>query len=131
MNMLPVRLLPGQDLREALQEALRQSGAGAAFVLQGIGSLDGVHLRMAGADSIVRLDGDHEILSLAGTLSADGPHLHMAVSDRAGTVTGGHVAPGCIVRTTAEVLIALLPGQQFTRETDAATGYAELVIRNA
>jgi uncharacterized protein len=129
MNMLPVRLLPGQDLREALQQALTQSGAGAAFVLQGIGSLDGVRLRMAGANSIVHLDGDYEILSLAGTLSAAGPHLHMAVSDPEGAVTGGHVTPGCIVRTTAEVLIALLPDKRFTREADAATGYAELVIR--
>ena len=131
MNVLPLRLLPGQDLREALQAALRASGAGAAFVLQGIGSLDGAQLRMAGANSIVRLDGELEILSLAGTLSADGPHLHMAVSGPAGAVTGGHVAPGCIVRTTAEVLLALLPGQRFTREADAATGYAELVIRDA
>ena len=131
MNMLPLRLLPGQDLREALQAALRASGAGAAFVLSGIGSLDGAQLRMAGANSIMQLDGELEILSLAGTLSVDGPHLHMVVSNQEGVVTGGHVAPGCIVRTTAEVLLALLPGQRFTREADATTGYAELVIRDA
>ena len=129
MDTLPLRLLPGQDLREALQAALRQSGATAAFVLQGIGSLDGAQLRMAGASTILRLEGEFEILSLAGTLSADGPHLHMAVSDTSGAVSGGHVAPGCTVRTTAEVLLALLPGQHFTRETDPATGYAELVVR--
>ena len=34
--------------------------------------------------------------------------------------------PGCIVRTTAEVVIALLPGWEFRRELDAATGYKEL-----
>jgi hypothetical protein len=55
----------------------------------------------------------------------------MAVSDAAGTVVGGHVAPGCIVRTTAEVLLVLLPQHRFSREPDAATGYAELVIRPA
>lgn len=130
MNLLPLRLLPGQDLRDALQDALRQSGYEAAFVLQGIGSLDGVRLRMAGAERVAHLQGEFEILTLGGTLSADGPHLHMAVSDAEGTVSGGHVAPGCIIRTTAEVLLALLPGQRFTRETDTATGYAELVIRN-
>lgn len=44
-------------------------------------------------------------------------------------VLGGHVAPGCLVRTTAEVLLALLPAWQFARESDAATGYDELVVR--
>ena len=39
------------------------------------------------------------------------------------------MAPGCIVLTTAEVLLALMPDWHFTREPDAATGYDELVIR--
>jgi hypothetical protein len=39
------------------------------------------------------------------------------------------VAPGCIVRTTAEVLLALLPEWEFAREPDALTGYDELVVR--
>jgi predicted DNA-binding protein with PD1-like motif len=39
------------------------------------------------------------------------------------------VLSGCIVLTTAEVLLALLPEWQFTREPDAATGYDELVVR--
>ncbi len=33
------------------------------------------------------------------------------------------------MRTTAELLVALLPSERYTRETDAATGFAELVIR--
>jgi predicted DNA-binding protein with PD1-like motif len=49
---------------------------------------------------------------------------------RAAFVLGGHVAPGCIVLTTAEVLLALLPDWQFTREPDALTGYDELVTRS-
>lgn len=46
-------------------------------------------------------------------------------------MTGGHVAYGCIVRTTAELLFALLPEWRFTREPDAATGYDELAICRA
>jgi predicted DNA-binding protein with PD1-like motif len=54
----------------------------------------------------------------------------MSVSDAQGRVFGGHVAPGCIVRTTAEILLAVLPGHAFSRELDAAgSGYHELVIR--
>ena len=52
-----------------------------------------------------------------------------ALSTATGQVLGGHVAAGCLVRTTAEVLLALLPDWQFTREPDATTGYDELVVR--
>jgi hypothetical protein len=33
------------------------------------------------------------------------------------------------VRTTAEVLLALLPEREFSREPDEQTGYDELVVR--
>ena len=65
------------------------------------------------------------------TVSPDGAHLHMSVSDAQGRVLGGHVARGCTVRTTAELLLVLLPGHRFSRELDSATGFAELQIRNA
>jgi predicted DNA-binding protein with PD1-like motif len=122
-------LAPGQDLRAALQAVLAQRSLTAAFVLQGIGSLSVARLRLAGASALLELRGDLEILTLAGTLSPDGPHLHMAVSDADGRITGGHVGDGCIVRTTAEVLLALLPGHRFSREIDATSGYRELVVR--
>ena len=76
-----------------------------------------------------------EILTLSGTVAAGGDktasHMHIAVSTATGQVLGGHVAPGCLVRTTAEVLLALLPDWQFTREPDAQTGYDELVVKFA
>jgi predicted DNA-binding protein with PD1-like motif len=75
------------------------------------------------------LRGDLEILTLAGSLAPDGPHLHIAVSDADGRVTGGHMGSGCVVRTTAEVLVALLPRHEFTREIDPATGFRELAVR--
>ena len=99
MKTLPIRLTPGQDLRTALEAAVLAQNCRAAFVLSGIGSLSTAVLRLAGAEQ---------------------PTVQ---------VLGGHVAPGCIVRTTAEVLLALLSDWQFTRESDAITGYDELVIR--
>jgi predicted DNA-binding protein with PD1-like motif len=125
----PVRLLPGDDLRLALQAVVVARGLSAAFVLAGIGSLRVVQLRLAGAEQPLRLSGDLELLSLTGSIAADGVHLHMSVADAEGRVLGGHVAPGCIVRTTAEVLLQLLPGWDFRREADTRTGFAELVIR--
>lgn len=118
----------GVDLRAALQAALAERAAQAACVVTGIGSLRPARLRLAGAQDAFEIEGDSEILTLAGTLSPDGPHLHMSVADAQGRVVGGHVLPGCIVRTTAELLVAWLDGWAFAREHDAATGYAELVV---
>jgi predicted DNA-binding protein with PD1-like motif len=133
LKTFPIRLTPGQDLRSALEAAMQSQNCHAAFVLSGIGSLSTAGLRFAGADQPKRLTGDLEILSLSGTLAFDGAknssHLHMALSTTTGQVLGGHVAAGCLVRTTAEVLLALLPEWQFARAPDAATGFDELVVR--
>jgi len=129
MQPLPVRIPALADLREVLAGLPALHGVGAAFVLQGIGSLSVARIRFAGAPDCTELHGDLEILSLGGSLSLDGPHLHIAVSDVAGRVTGGHMGPGCVVRTTAEVMVMLLPGHRFSREHDPATGYKELFVR--
>jgi len=126
--MLPLRLQPGDDLRRALEAAVAAQGVEAAFVVSGIGSLRPALVRLAGAAEPVRIDGDLELLSLSGSIAANGSHLHLSVADAHGRVSGGHAAFGCIVRTTAEVLLALLPGWRFSREPDAATGYAELQL---
>jgi uncharacterized protein len=129
MHAIPIRLVPGADLRDAIGQALHEQAMEAAFVLQGIGSLSVAQLRLAGAPAPTALLGDLEILTLAGTVGPDGAHLHMSVADAHGRVSGGHVAHGCIVRTTAELLLAVLPDLAFRREHDVATGYPELVIR--
>ncbi len=131
MKTLPLRLHPGDDLRRAIEAAVRAQGATAAFVLSGIGSLRPAAVRLAGADHATRIDADCELLSLAGSIAANGSHLHLSVADDQGRVVGGHAGYGCIVRTTAEVLVALLPDWHFAREPDAGTGFAELVVRPA
>lgn len=129
MNTQPLRLNPGDDLHAALQAAVRAQGQQAAFVVAGIGSLVDARMRFAAADGAFVVNGPSEILTLSGSLGADHAHLHMSVSDAQGRVFGGHVLAGCVVRTTAEVLIAWLPDWDFAREADAATGYAELAVR--
>lgn len=133
MKPFPVRLTPGQDLRASLEAAVLAQNCRAAFVLSGIGSLSTAGIRLAGAAQPTRLTENMEILTLSGTVAAGGDktgsHMHMAISTANGQVLGGHVAPGCIVLTTAEVLLALLSDWQFTREPDSLTGYDELVIR--
>ena len=46
-----------------------------------------------------------------------------------GRTVGGHLAEGCTVRTTAEVVLAADEQLLFAREHDPATGYDELVVR--
>jgi predicted DNA-binding protein with PD1-like motif len=128
MEVLPVRLSPGDDLRAALQAQVAAGSCHAGFVISGIGSLSVAQLRLAGASTLETIRGDLEILTLAVTLATDGSHLHMSIADGAGRVLGGHAGRGCVVRTTAEVLLALLPDWKFTRQTDAQTGFAELAI---
>ena len=86
-------------------------------------------MRFADVPDAVVLPGPLEIVSLSGSLSAAGAHLHVSVSDAAGRVVGGHLGYGSTVRTTAEVLLALLPNGTLTREHDPATGFNELVVR--
>ena len=129
MKPLVIRLAPGDDLRRALESAVAASDCGAAFVLSGIGSLGTTKLRLAGANEPMNVLGDVEILTLAGSIATDASHLHASEADATGRVLGGHVAYGCIVRTTAEVLLMLLPDLRFSREFDPTTGFEELVIR--
>ena len=66
-----------------------------------------------------------EILSLSGTLSPDGVHLHIAISGSSGAVIGGHLCAGSLVRTTAELVIGLLPDWRFNRVLDPAARSSE------
>jgi uncharacterized protein len=131
MQTLPLRLNPGDDLRRALEAAVAAQGCKAAFVLAGIGSLSPSKVRLAGAQSLREDSGDVEILTLSGTIAPNASHLHATLSTAGGEVFGGHVAYGCVVRTTAEVLLALLQEWEFAREPDTATGYDELTIRRS
>ena len=127
-ELQPLRLPPGADLRAALEQLSRERGV-AAFVVCGIGSLGDARLRWAGAATETAIRGPCEIVSLSGSLTQDGAHLHMAVADAQGRVRGGHVSDGNVVRTTAELLLAWLPGWNLGREFDPRTGYAELLLR--
>jgi predicted DNA-binding protein with PD1-like motif len=130
MQAHPLRLFPGDDLRAALEDVLRQVNMSAAFVIQGIGSLSVAQLRFAGNEAPTELRDDLEILTLGGSIASNGAHLHMSVADARGRVFGGHVGYGCSIRTTAEILVALLPEHRFSRERDASSGFMELAIRN-
>jgi predicted DNA-binding protein with PD1-like motif len=129
MKVVPLRLQPGDDLLQALETWMGHQQEQAGCVIGAVGSLSVAQLRFAGAAEATTIHAELEILSISGTLSADGAHLHIAISDNSGAVIGGHLCPGSLVRTTAELVVGLLPEWWFSRELDPATGYAELRIR--
>ncbi|HWA60634.1 MAG TPA: PPC domain-containing DNA-binding protein [Caulobacteraceae bacterium] len=132
MRTLAVRLTPGTDLKSALERLTEERGLRAGCVLSCVGSLASARLRMPGAageaDDIRSFDEPTEIVSLGGTMGPDGLHLHIALSRADGAVVGGHLVGGCIVRTTAELVIGELSDVEFRRLPDPATGYAELAV---
>ncbi|WP_413288555.1 PPC domain-containing DNA-binding protein [Bdellovibrio sp. HCB337] len=122
------RLKPGQDLKKELSQYCKTHQLQAATLLSGIGSLKVANLRMANANESKTLEGPFEIVSLIGTLSAHGIHLHISISDKDGKVLGGHLLDGCLIHTTAEIVLLESLDLKFDRQNDPETGYKELVV---
>lgn len=95
-----------------------------------VGCLDRLNIRLADANDYLEKEEAFEIVSITGTLSKDGVHIHISVSDKDGNTFGGHLMEGCIINTTAEVVLLELEQFEFGREFDEATGYKELTIHN-
>lgn len=123
------RLKPGDDLREALEQYVSDNAIEAAALVTCVGSLTTATLRIADESVTRTLEGPFEIVSLVGTLSVNGSHCHAAVSDREGRVLGGHLAYGCTIFTTAEIVIVALDDLVFERLEDGETGFRELFVR--
>ena len=129
LTVVALRLTPGQDLKQELAAWVQREHVDAACVLTCVGSLSVANLRYAGKPEGVALERPLEILGLVGTLGRGGLHLHLTVGDEEGQTLGGHLLDGCIVRTTAELVLGILPGLAFDREPDPETGFSELVVR--
>jgi len=123
-----LRLSPGTDIRRCLEDFAREQDIKAAVILGAVGSLSTTCLRFADRNKHTELSGKQEVLTLSGMLSDEGVHLHMSVADSNGECKGGHVVHGCIVYTTLEIAIALLPNTSFQRIFDPNTGFKELKV---
>lgn len=128
MNLYALRLSPGNDLKQMLNDLVDKNGLEAGCIITAVGSLTQAALRFAGQSETTVLTRPFEILSLSGTLSGHGLHLHMAIADGSGQTLGGHVMAGCLIRTTAEIVVGDLQQFVFRRVPDDQTGFRELVI---
>ena len=129
MQAIPIRLEPGDDLKQRIDRLAWERGWRAACVLTCAGSLQTAMIRFADQAEVTRVQGPLEIIALNGTVASfGGSHLHVAVANDKGQVVGGHLKEGSIVRTTAEIVIGIVEGFAFHREIDSRTGYPELVV---
>jgi predicted DNA-binding protein with PD1-like motif len=133
MRTLAFRLMPGTDLKAELARLTAEQALGAGCILSCVGSLSSARLRMPSgvgeAEAFRTFDEPMEILSLAGTLGPEGMHVHITLSRRDGACVGGHLVPGCLIGTTAELVVGDLPELEFRRPVDPATGYGELSVQ--
>ncbi|SEG38326.1 PPC domain-containing DNA-binding protein [Vibrio hangzhouensis] len=126
---IAVRLTRGTDLKQAIAKLVQQHQLSAGTVASCVGCLSTLHIRLANAEHRLLRQEAFEIVSLMGTLTPAHQHLHIAVADAEGKVWGGHLLEGCVVATTAELIIHQYSELAFTREFDSSTGYSELVVK--
>ncbi|KNC92601.1 PPC domain-containing DNA-binding protein [Trabulsiella odontotermitis] len=122
------RLLPGQEIFSQLRRFMENHQIQAGWIAGCTGSLTDVALRYAGREETTRLTGKFEIISLNGTIELAAEHLHLSIADPDGAMLGGHMMPGCTVRTTLEIVVGELTALAFTRAPCPFSGYDELVI---
>ncbi len=129
MKIFAIRLKPGEDLKVSLNTFVQENNIQAGFILTTVGSLKQATLRFASQNYSHVFKQRLEIVSLVGTLSTHGLHLHISLSDRHGKTLGGHLLEGCIIYTTAEIVIGTSEEFTFLRTMDEKTGYKELEIQ--
>ena len=129
MKIFAIRLKPDEDLKQSLKVFVEENNIEAGFIVTAVGSLKQASLRFANQDESQVFVEKFEIISLVGTLSTHGSHLHLCLSDKDGQTIGGHLVNGCIIYTTAEIVIGTSEHFIFLRKVDETTGYQELEIQ--
>ena len=128
MRNYTFRLTPGQDLFNAIEMFVMEQNIEAGCVLSGVGSLTRLTLRFADQERTHEETGHFEIVSVTGTVSIHGSHLHLSAADEQGKTIGGHLVAGCLIYTTAEIVIAVFEDVVYKRELAEDSGYEELVV---
>ena len=124
-----LRLLPGEDLKISIQRFVEVKKIYAGWIVTCVGSVREYAIRFANEKQPGKGAGYFEIISLSGTLSVNGSHLHICISDNTGKTLGGHLMEGCIIYTTAEIVVMKSGKYIFTRENDGSTPWNELQVK--
>ncbi len=128
-----IRLGPGTDLIEGLEEALRGSGNRCGTIVSCIGSLRraAYHIAVPASNPIgasysppIKVEGPLELLCGQGTIGTDQAgalfvHLHGVFSEGSGVLRGGHFVKGeNPVLITCEMAVITVSGIEIRRKYD-------------
>jgi len=128
-----IRVVPGSDVIEGIEEACRKLGIKAGAIISCIGSLQRASVMIAvplnnkigaGYSKPIKLEGPLELLSGQGTIGQEeqgeiAVHMHGVVSDKEGHLQGGHLVRGeNPVLITCEVMVARIGGIRIVRVYD-------------
>ncbi|MEG1775756.1 MAG: DNA-binding protein [Clostridia bacterium] len=122
------RLHRGDDLYLSIAGYAREHAISAGYIACCVGCVSRARVRDASGITLRDIAQEMEIVSVTGTVSAARCHLHIALSKEDLSTVGGHLTEGCLVNTTAEVVLCELENFVFSKEYDAQTGYDELAI---
>jgi predicted DNA-binding protein with PD1-like motif len=128
-----IRVLPGFDVIEGIEEACRKLGITSGAIISCIGSLQRASVMIAvplnnkvgaGYSEPIKLEGPLELLSGQGTIGREEEgnisiHMHVVISDKEGHLHGGHLVKGQNpVLITCEVMLARIEGIRIVRGYD-------------
>lgn len=122
------RLKPNEDLKLGIENLVKDNEVKAGCLLSVVGSLSKLTLRVADGKTVKSWEEEFEIVSGTGTVSLNGSHIHISASKKDGETVGGHIKEGCIINTTAEIVILDFEDVKFNRIKDNETGYDELFV---
>jgi predicted DNA-binding protein with PD1-like motif len=125
------RLHRGADLKESISRYCKENGIMAGWCACCVGCVSKGCIRSADGRTLHQYEERLEIVSVTGTVGAERCHLHISFSREDMSVIGGHLTEGCIVNTTAEVVLCEPEGFRFGKAFDKETGYYELDIQKA
>jgi predicted DNA-binding protein with PD1-like motif len=127
-NNYAFRLKPGQDLKREIQQFVKDKNIKAGWISTTVGSLTQYNIRFANQPTGAMDSGHFEIVGLTGTVSTNGSHIHISISDSSGKTIGGHLLDGCIIYTTAEIVLSTSDDFTFERKIDGSTPWEELQV---
>jgi hypothetical protein len=122
------RLKYGEDILLEIKNYLEINNIKSAVILSAVGCVTKAKIRDASGITIKEIKENMEIVSIMGTLSKNRCHLHISFSREDLSTIGGHLVEGCLVNTTAEIVILELNNFEFSSKFDEKTGYDELLI---
>ena len=132
-RVIAIRLAPGTDLLDGMQEACERYGLRNGVVLSAIGSLEPVRFCDVealpdkkfgyGYGGVLELNDTIELTGASGVICSDAEgninlHVHICMSDKTGKAYGGHLVQGTKVLMTADIVLGEIEGVSMLREYD-------------